>query len=342
MSSFAIGRDYSKQEKKKRAEVRKKKKVHRYIFNESTKRYEPLFLRTWFLYPLNKGMESLLICPSLSFTQRYKAIDAWDEKNHPLEESFLKALGKQRITKTDLFSLYQRNQKLRWTFKKLVLQWKLKRLEMMNETDIITFEEPRQKIYVYDFQNKKQYQFEARPFLIDCVNRLLLHSDFFPEAKVPRNLLTNQDLTWNQLWSISNQFKQKGVSHWIWEAFVRTQFCLLDLFLCFETPLKYEMVDRCFHDSTQKDANWYVSEFIANHTEGGLTSFLKWGVYRLPNDAYIKEWKDLCYRFWKIAVVKGEEVAEGHPCIVSGIVRLLEDKRSILEIRKAFRKENPL
>jgi hypothetical protein len=343
MNSFSLGRPYTKKEKKERELLRNKKKKtdKKNVYTGSEKLYEPLFLRSWFLQH-DEVVELCLSSPSISFTERYNRVEHFGEEANFFEDSFLKALGRKRATKEEVFSRYFKNQQLRWSFKKLVLQWKLKQFVMMNDTDIITFEEPKYPIIIYDFPSKKKYQLEARPFLVDCINRLLLHSDFFPEAKLPRNLITNQDLTWNQLWSVSRQFQHHGVSHWIWEGFVRTQFCFLDFFYHFEIPLKYEMVDRCFHDASQRDANWYVTELISNHTSGFVKSYLTWAVYRMPTNEHIKKWKDLCYRYWKLAVAKGEHHAEEHPVIVSGITKLLEDTKALLEIRLTYKKEHPL
>ncbi len=343
-TKFSLGRDLSKKQKqhiRKYRQVKKDKKEYR----PPSKDAQPLFLRSWFLKPLSIYPSKILqhlSNPYISFSDRYESLEDFDEQKSDLAEILEKATKSPKITKEDCKMAYEENQKLRWSFKKLVLAWRLKHLQCMNDTDIITLEEFKNPIVLIDFSTKKKYQFEAKSYMIDCVNRLLLHSDFFPGGQMPRDLLTNKILSWNQLWTVSLQFRKQGVSHWVWEAFVNRQFDIHDFIHYYDIPLKYEMVDRCFHDNCQRDVNWYTQELITNHTQGMITKTLQWALYRYPTHSYIKKWKDLCHKFWKIAVARGEQAAENSSLFNCELDKLMRDYKTLSELRKLYNRENPI
>lgn len=333
MAKKKIKKDRLKQQKKKKAKP---------IQNGTSPIFHSSFLKTWLLEPHTNYSARVLMALSaynLSFKERYTKI-LYFNKISELEKNFWTKLNpspkKYMPTQTDCFKAFYANQALRWAFKKLLLAWKLRKVILVNEEDIITLEKPKYPIYIYDLHNKKKYQLEAKSFLVDSVNRFLLHDDFFPKSLSPRNLFTNQELSFGALWSIHNQLKKYGVTHWSWEAFVQSCFQISPFVLNYEIPLKYEMVKRCFQDSTSIDANWYTQELILANAEGLVAKSLKWAVYNQPTNCYMLKWRAVCHDYWKIAVRSGEVEAENNIHIRTRIYTLLDDTQSINFIKDSF------
>jgi hypothetical protein len=197
--------------------------------------------------------------------------------------------------------------------------------------------EPLKKpIFIYDYKTQKKYQIEAKSFLVDSLNRFLIHDDFFPKSKSPRNLYTNQELTFSQLWSVSNQLKKYNITNWYWEAFVTSSFSVEIFLRDFEAPIKYEMVKRCFEDATSLDAKWFISELVLANTVGLTSKLIKWSIYNHFTHSYVLKWRDICQRYWRIAVLKGEWEAENTEYIQARIDTLLKDESSIQELKTLY------
>lgn len=337
----------SKKRAKKSTKHKKEQKKEKRKVTGSSFRLNSSFLKSWLLESADHFHSRILmaITPyNLSLKERYNRVLYFNKLND-LEKVFFEGKPvketKYMPTQFDCLRAFRENQKLRWAFKKLFLAWKLKKLQLVNDTDVITLEPPKNPVYIMDFHANKKYQVNAKSFILDTVNRFLLHYDFFPEPKSPRNLLTNEDLTWGQVWSISQQLKKSGSSHWCWEGYAFHKFQMPDFVSHFEIPLKLEMVNRCFLESTT-DSQWYISDFISQNVTELQAKWLKWGVYHLHNDPYIQEWKELCFRFWKLAVRKGEQEAEEDPIIVAEVRRLIQNRSGILQIQRAFRSSHPI
>lgn len=341
-----IAKKMAKKSMKHKKQKKREKKEKR-IITGSSYVLKSVFLKSWLLESPTVFHNRILVAISpynYSFKERYNRVLYFNSLND-LEKVFIegKPVSKTKYmpTQFDCLRAFRENQKLRWAFKKLFLAWKLKKLQLVNDTDVITLEAPKNPVYIMDFHANKKYQVNAKSFLLDTINRFLLHYDFFPEPRAPRNLLTNEDLTWGQLWSISQQLKKVGSSHWCWEGYTFHKFQLSEFVSYFEIPLKLEMVNRCFLGSTT-DSEWYVSDFISQNTTDIQAKWLKWGVYHMKDDPYIQEWKELCFKYWKLAIRQGEQEAEEDPCIVAEVRRLIQNKSGILQIQRAFRSTHPI
>jgi hypothetical protein len=344
-TAFHPGREWTKEERKKLKELRMKKNRVKKVFH-SQEAFQNIFLKSWLIEPSYKyspRILSTLSNPSLSFTERYNSILFFNKINE-IERAILEKMRSSSYIygpcQHDCLRAYRANQKLRWQFKRLVLAWKCKKAVLVNEEDIISLEVPKKPVYIFDFSSNKKYQFEAKFFLIDSVNRFLLHDDFFPISKYPRNILTNEDLTFGQAWSISNQLHSYGITHWSWEGFQAQSFSLEKFRNFYEIPLKYEMVKRCFHDTTSSDAKYFTSELILAFTSGCLTKILRWAVYQHPLNSYVLRWRELCRKYWHFAVLKGEEAAENEPFFVNGLQHLLDESSEIEKLRTLWKISN--
>jgi hypothetical protein len=344
---FQIGSSKRAKKSTKHKKLQKKDKKEKRRIAGSSFVLKSYFLKSWLLGPTHHYSSRIITTLSpynMTFKERYNRVLYFNTLND-LEKSFINKLPvketKYMPTQFDCLRAFRENQKLRWAFKKLFLAWKLKKLQLVNETDVITMEPPKNPVYIMDFYTNKKYQVNAKSFILDTVNRFLLHYDFFPESKSPRNLLTNEDLTWAQIWSISQQLKKIGTTHWCWEGYTFHKFHMPDFVSHFEIPLKLEMVNRCFLGSIT-DSQWYISDFISQNATETQAKWLKWAVYNLNEDPYIQEWKELCFKYWKLAVRKGEQEAEEDPTIVGEVRRLIQNKSGIQQIQRAFRNRHPI
>lgn len=330
--------------KAKRSKKSKTTKKQKKVVKGNGCTFTSSFLKSWLLEPNENYSNRILQTLSpyrLSFQERYTRILYFNKVNE-YEKIFIEAEKarqpekKYKPNQFDCLNAYRANQSLRWAFKKLFLAWKHRKLQLVNDTDIITMEPLKTPIFICNYSTNKKYQVEAKSLLVDSLNRLFLHDDFFPKSKVPRNLLTNEELTFSQLWSCSLQMKKYGITHWCWEAFASSSFNLEFLLADYETPMKYEMVKRCFSDTLSSDANWYVSELIGANTTGITAKALKWAVYHQSSHRYMLKWRDLCQIYWKVAVIQGETEAENTSWIQARLNTLLEDVTSIKEIKRLY------
>jgi len=337
---------YAKKAKKreKRHSKYKGKKNEKRLVKGTGSSFSSVFLKSWLIEPSQNYMPrvQMALAPyNLSFKERYSRVLYFNKLND-LEKIFYdKRLVsnptiKYSDTQFDCLTAFRANQKLRWSFKKLFLAWKNRKFQCVNDTDIITMEPFKSPINIYDYKTHKKYQIEAKSILVDSLNRFLIHDDFFPKSKSPRNLYTNEELTFSQLWSVSNQMRKYGITHWCWEAFVKSNFSLDNLLCDYDIPMKYEMIKRCFDDKTSSDAKWFTSELVLANTEGITARSIKWAIYNCDTHSYIVKWRHLCQDYWRLAVVKGEVAAENTECIQARITTLLEDILSIKEIKNMY------
>lgn len=330
--------------KAKKKDKKKDRKKPKRVSSGTPPFFYGSFMKSWLLEPsghYNPRISMALDNYNLPFKERYSRVLYFNTISDLEKVFWNKQLQDTQLTKYtgtqfDCLKAYRANQALRWSFKKLVLAWKYRKLQLMNENDPITMEPLKNPLYIYDYSTKRKYQIESKSLLVDSLNRLFFHDDFFPKSKLPRNLLTNEDLTFSQLWSTSLQMRKYGITHWCWEAFVKSSFCLNTLLADHHIPMKYEMIKRCFSDLTSTDANWFVSELILANTEGILAKALKWAIYHHPTHTYLLKWRGLCQTYWKLAVVQGETEAENTGWIRARIATLLEDTTSLKEIRRLY------
>jgi hypothetical protein len=329
--------------KEKRPVLRKIKPSEKRICNSESPLFYSVFMKSWLLEPFDEygpRIYTELSPYNLSFQDRYSRVLYFNKLNELekifLEKKIVDSTKQYCDTQLDCLKAFRANQKLRWSFKKLFLAWKNKKFHLVNDTDIITMEHLKKPIFIYDYKTQKKYQIEAKSFLVDSLNRFLIHDDFFPKSKLPRNLYTNEELTFSQIWSVSMQLKKYGLTNWCWEAFVKSSFSVNTFLTDFEIPIKYEMVKRCFDDATSLDAKWFISELVLANTEGVTAKLIKWGIYNKVSHNYILKWRDICQQYWKIAVLKGEWEAENTDYIKIRISTLLEDEASIEELKTLY------
>lgn len=129
--------------------------------------------------------------------------------------------------RTQLFSAYLKEMKLRIAFRKVVQRWRIRamdRRETGPQIDPITLEAPLKPVTVYDFSNKKKYVFDAHSISSYIESKLLYHENGFASPIYPRNPWTNARFSYTQLVSLYQQLRAHGEVKWAFLTFRECQF----------------------------------------------------------------------------------------------------------------------
>lgn len=194
------------------------------------------------------------------------------------------------------------NRSIRYQFKRLLIAYLHKKLQVVNTEDIVTLEPICKPIRIYDWHMKKIYVCEARSFLNDTLTRLLHHDEFFLQAKAPRNLLTNQDLRYNDLISIQKQLQRYGITHWIWECFAASQFDVSLLRCNYEIPIQLHILNAMFKTGEDASTRILIVDFI-------LSEYDYHGYMSTPSESMLylvltHHWKNPILTFWIVECKK--------------------------------------
>jgi len=203
-----------------------------------------------------------------------------------------------------MVTAYTANMKVRWAMKKLMNAWRSKHVRLINEEDVATQEAPKKPVVFVNWNTKTSHQFEAMTILRDTVNRLLNHDQLFLHPLPPRNPFTNAPLTYGALISLHTQLRRAGVTHWVWEAFVASNFNLMILEKRYEVPIKLRCLEKMMADKTNYNTIDFVMDFIiGEYTHHAITG--------PPNEATVlrvlvtkwdapkvQDWIKLCNKYW--------------------------------------------
>lgn len=200
--------------------------------------------------------------------------------------------------------VYLKNMRVRWAMKKLMNAWKRRHFKFMNEEDIATQEVPKNPVVLVNWATKTVHKFEAITILRDSINRLLHHDELFLIPLDPRNPYTNMPLSYGTLVSIRNQLRRAGISHWLWEAFVSSNFNLTLLENNYEVPMKLRCLDLLMKNKTNYITIDFIMDFIIGEYTHHNTTFppnertvmsmliTKWDTPK------VQEWIKLCLLYW--------------------------------------------
>lgn len=280
----------------------------------STTRHYPLpekFGKTWLLVPraqLSPYQYSILLNMGHAFKDLFTA--AWNLQSIFPESSneymFLRAFNKSDLTykqiQTQVTNAFERNQRLRFAFKRLVNIWRARHITFVNTVDIVTQEPIQKPVYIYDWNLRKCYQFEANTILRDSTLRIMNHSSLMMESLPPRNILTNTDFTQAQCIALYKQMQRYGVTNTHWESFAHSEFSLPKLLYTYEVPMRLEILNSLFKTYSWESADILIDFIDLQYNaakellpdEALLYTLLK----RHWCDPYICAWIHLCKKFW--------------------------------------------
>jgi hypothetical protein len=82
------------------------------------------------------------------------------------------------------------------------------------EIDPITLSEPEKEVYVYDWDNKRKFIFDAKSIATMIETKLMYHEYGFPVPMYPKNPKNNVEFSYKQMISIYYQLKNYGELRW--------------------------------------------------------------------------------------------------------------------------------
>ena len=270
--------------------------------------------KSWNLIPkdkfTNKGLYFSMSFDYQSFAHRYGRFQHFIQ-------TFGIGIGTPKLTETPLTKelyaeakeKYFLNQKLRFAFKRLVSAYLKKTMKIKNELDTITFEPPKQAVFLYDHANRCKFQFEAKELLRDFSTRLLTHEDLFPMPLFPRNPLTNGKLHLGQLLSLYSQIKAFGQMHWTLECFQDARFTL---HLFFRDNLRKLRISALRDVMRSPQASDFILDFIeAQHDIYNKQFDLRTYQWALRTNKChsmdrIRSWKSMCFTFYEIEITEDD------------------------------------
>jgi hypothetical protein len=238
---------------------------------------------------------------------------------------------------------FMQNQKLRYRLKRLLNIYLLRKFQTVNTEDIVTLEPIEKLVKIYDWSSKKSYCFEAKSLLNDSVNRLLYHSELFLDPKQPRNLLTNEPLSYNQLISIHQQLLSHGVTNWVWECFATSGFNMANLVWNYEIPIQLHILKNLIKAGTEHTIHDLIVDFILSEYEhhdfsvAPPESVLYFLLKTSWNTALIHEWVTECNLSWEYRIRKVADLNKRVAQIHGRTLALVEKTPQLIQLYKTIR-----
>lgn len=168
---------------------------------------------------------------------------------------------KQEMIKRCLV-LAEANQRLHVAFSSLARKWLFKHIKKANEEDLLTGEVPKKLVSVYNWKERRIYNFEAMTILRDMTSRLMNHSYLFPKFLIPRNPYTNIGLNVLQFFSIMRQLHTHGLTNWKLEALLEAEYSMTVFKEKFGEAIKREIIEKQFTDLKSEETMDIILEFI--------------------------------------------------------------------------------
>ncbi len=115
-----------------------------------------------------------------------------------------------------LYAAYIRESRLKCAFRKLLIIWRARRLDVRYTKDVdpITLSEPEKEIVLYNWPLRKKFVLDARS-LSNLIESKLAYQEYgFPVPQYPVNPCTNIAFAYNELTEIYTQLKAHGELQW--------------------------------------------------------------------------------------------------------------------------------
>ena len=195
------------------------------------------------------------------------------------------------------------NAGVRWQMKRLILRWRLRRLRESNTEDVMTGCTPIQRIDIIDWGTRSKYTFEAATLYKDICSRIYLSNQQFPNPKPPRNMFTNEELTYGQLFGALKALERYGFSCWGTKAFKAEGFCVHSFERVYTVPLKKQALKTLFANRENPDYIELMMDFIEFEYDYHEKTFSRrevwrWMIQHQPDWPLIQSWRKLCYKYY--------------------------------------------
>ncbi len=205
-----------------------------------------------------------------------------------------------------------KNHRLVRSFRCLARRWMLSKLTAKNTEDLVTGEPPICPVRLIDWRTRSVYVFEARTIARDIVSRLTMsHYDFFPWPQAPRNPYTNESLTEGQFYSVAQQLRTAGQTHWSIEALYSTKHNVAE----FERDM-YSKLKRTIHNSVfanpcgdvaKRILLEYIEEEHDMHKMLYEADIYTWAIENAAHHFSMHKWRIECAKYYTIVHFPGEK-----------------------------------
>lgn len=203
--------------------------------------------------------------------------------------------------------LIEKNQWVLWQMKRIFNAWIYKNLRTANDTDPITLAPIVKKVYITSIKDRIRYVYEVDSIMKDIHKRLLHTDGQIPFPLYPRNPLTNEKLTIQQLTSVFASCKEQGFTTWALESFRTEQFCIRAFLEYNRKKLRMQALSAIYLNMTSVDYIDMMIDFMdTQHNEHDVnfnSNVYLWSVVHLPEDPRILKWKDLCKKWYEIDIL---------------------------------------
>lgn len=205
-----------------------------------------------------------------------------------------------------------KNQRLRWQMKRLIHRWRLARLKQVNQEDPVTMETPRVPVYIYDWQNRAKYVFEAQSLFRDFRTKLSHHDELFVEPKEPRNPFTNQVLTMAQVHFTMEALRRNGRTDWLLESYRSVHYTMGAFHKRFKHALGLHALKRIFSNPTSDECVDLIFDYIySEHEQHDATmrrqDVWTWFLRNRPAHPRIVVWRNWCHAYYKAWMTESNE-----------------------------------
>lgn len=324
--SFSIGlpRRETKQQKKERLRKKREEKRKEKLKKERRLQgYQPIPQRPpWLLLPydVTKGLELWIVTlKGDTFLQKRKTLlEQIKHAKEPIvpvngfDPSFGEAQKTYFLEKAkEVMRLLVENQRIRWIFKRWFTQFRVKRFAPLNSCDPITLEPIVESAWFPSFTQRKIYAFEAKPFSKYLHNALVHNEGHIPDTLSPKNPLTNEVFTLNQLMSLIGQSRKYGHSSWAIEAFIASRYDITSFMTINTKPLRLHALRTTMAKVDDWDSIDTLYDFIksqhAAHDIPFCMSLYKWAVAHATKEARIESWRKMCLKWYEVHILIDDE-----------------------------------
>jgi len=229
------------------------------------------------------------------------------------------------------------NKGVRIILRGFLQRWMLSRFKFANTEDPITCERPKRVIEIVDWEKRTKYIYEAKPFFKNIMSQLTYQEWLFPLPLYPKNMLTNEPFTFDQLFSIQKQLIAAGMTHWIWAAFTDLKYNLIKLKTMFDMPLRNYILTEVFAKKRSDTITEVVLDFIEAEADthdinlGIPYRILRWGLEHEFNHPYIETWRDLCFDYYDITTLNNRK---------KSLVAIRMKSQALLQMREMWKDLN--
>jgi len=159
--------------------------------------------------PQRMGERLEYLC-KFDFEEESEEEESEEENSEKVQKRYMGNL------KEAVYEAYIKEWRLRFVFRRLLILWRIYKMNKSceKELDPITLSEPEKEVYIYDWNNRKKFVFDAKSLATLIETKLMYHEYGFPAPMYPRNPKNNVELSYKQLISLYFQLKNYGELRW--------------------------------------------------------------------------------------------------------------------------------